>query len=500
MPTQSKWQSLPTEAINPVSLAIDKTPVRDIIDMVVNEDRKVIAAVQKEKERIAHGVEIIAQALRKGGRIIFVGAGTSGRLGVVEASEMPPTFGTSPRVVQAIMAGGQEAVFKAKEGVEDNYEEGARSIARLRLTQRDVVVGVSASGMTPFVRGGLTRARKAGAKIIFVTCWPGSELQTFVDLQIAPAVGPELIAGSTRLKAGTATKMVLNMLTTVAMIKVGKTYGNLMVDVQTGSEKLKDRARRIVSMVTGHRLRRRRRAAQAREVQRQGGDRDAEDRADAADGAAAPEEGRRLGARGDRRRHRDLEPAQTSLAGRVGAARRGPQSVLAPRLGTPPGCRPPRYRPRRRRPGAAAGTTPAAPVVIGPFSSRSTHDAFDSPGREQDDRPRLKDRRHPHRQRFARARRSESPPNSAALLRRVSGLQLDAMGARLQRRRRLVETDVAVGADAEDLHVDAAGARDRLLVALALRLGIRRVAVEEVDLRRRRGGRGRTGASSMKRR
>jgi N-acetylmuramic acid 6-phosphate etherase len=251
MTTQSKWQSLPTEAINPVSLAIDKTPVRDIIEMVVNEDRKVIAAVLKEKERIAHGVEIVAHALRKGGRIIFVGAGTSGRLGVVEASEMPPTFGTPPSLVQAIMAGGQEAVFRAKEGVEDNFEEGARSLARLRLNRRDVVIGVSASGMTPFVRGGLTRARKAGAKIIFVTCWPGSELQNFVDLQIAPAVGPELIAGSTRLKAGTATKMVLNMLTTIAMIKVGKTYGNLMVDVQTGSEKLKDRARRILSIVTG---------------------------------------------------------------------------------------------------------------------------------------------------------------------------------------------------------------------------------------------------------
>jgi N-acetylmuramic acid 6-phosphate etherase len=153
--------------------------------------------------------------------------------------------------VQAIMAGGQEAVFRAKEGVEDNYEEGARSIARMRLTNKDVVIGVSASGMTPFVRGGLTRARKTGARIIFVTCWPGSELQNFVDLQIAPAVGPELIAGSTRLKAGTATKMVLNMLTTVSMIKVGKTYGNLMVDVRTGSEKLKDRARRIVGVVTG---------------------------------------------------------------------------------------------------------------------------------------------------------------------------------------------------------------------------------------------------------
>jgi N-acetylmuramic acid 6-phosphate etherase len=251
MPTHSKWESLPTEAINPVSLAVDKTSVAEIVEMVLNEDRKVIAAVQKERERIAHGVEIVTQSLRKGGRVIFIGAGTSGRLGVVEAAEIPPTFGTLPSTVQAIMAGGQDAVFRAKEGVEDNYEEGARSVSRMRLSQRDVVIGVSASGMTPFVRGGLTRARKAGAKIIFITCWPGSELQNFVDLQIAPAVGPEIIAGSTRLKAGTATKMVLNMLTTIAMIKVGKTYGNLMVDVQTGSEKLKDRARRIISVVTG---------------------------------------------------------------------------------------------------------------------------------------------------------------------------------------------------------------------------------------------------------
>jgi N-acetylmuramic acid 6-phosphate etherase len=251
MAMHSKWQYLPTEAINPISLAVDKAAVPEIIDMIVNEDRKVIAAVHKERERIAHGVEIITQTLKKGGRVVFIGAGTSGRLGVVEASEMPPTFGTSPTIVQAIMAGGQDAVFKAKEGVEDNYEEGARSISRLRLGKKDVVVGVSASGMTPFVRGGLTRARKLGAKIIFVTCWPGSELQNFVDLQIAPAVGPEIIAGSTRLKAGTATKMVLNMLTTISMIKVGKTYGNLMVDVRTGSEKLKDRARRIVVTVTG---------------------------------------------------------------------------------------------------------------------------------------------------------------------------------------------------------------------------------------------------------
>src|SRR3712207_4496929 len=139
--TLFRSQGLPTEAINPVSLAVDKLPVRDIIEMIVNEDRKVISAVLKEKERIAHGVEIVTQALRKGGRIIFIGAGTSGRLGVVEASEIPPTFGTPPNVVQAIMAGGQEAVFRAKEGVEDNYEEGARSIARLRLSRKDGVGG-----------------------------------------------------------------------------------------------------------------------------------------------------------------------------------------------------------------------------------------------------------------------------------------------------------------------------------------------------------------------
>ncbi len=251
MPTQSKWQFLPTEAINPSSLSIDRATVPDIIDLMTNEDRKAIGAVQKERERIAHGVEIIVQALRTGGRIIFVGAGTSGRLGVLESAEMPLTFGTSASTVQAIMAGGQSAMFRAREGVEDNYEEGARSVARLRLNRKDAIVGVSASGMTPFVRGALTRARKAGSKIIFVTCWPGTELQTFVDLTIAPAVGPEIIAGSTRLKAATATKMVLNMLTTIAMVRVGKTYGNLMVDVQTDSEKLRDRARRIISIVTG---------------------------------------------------------------------------------------------------------------------------------------------------------------------------------------------------------------------------------------------------------
>jgi N-acetylmuramic acid 6-phosphate etherase len=164
---------------------------------------------------------------------------------------MPPTFGTDPEVVQAIMAGGKGAILKAKEGAEDNYEEGARAITRLQPTKQDVVIGVSASGMTSFVRGALTSARQAGARIIFVTCDPRTELQTFVDLTIAPAVGPEVIAGSTRLKAGTATKLVLNIMTTSAMVLIGKTYGNLMVDVQINSDKLRDRARRIVQMVTG---------------------------------------------------------------------------------------------------------------------------------------------------------------------------------------------------------------------------------------------------------
>ncbi len=248
---RSKWQSLPTEAINPSSLGIDKLAPGEIVDLMINEDRKMFAAVQRERERIAVGIEMIAATLRKGGRIVFVGAGTSGRLGILESAEMPTTFSINPSLVQAIMAGGHRATFAATEGVEDNHEEGARAISRLRPTKSDIVVGVSASGMTQFVRGALTRARKTRARIIFVTCDPGTELQTFVDLTISPGVGAEVIAGSTRLKAGTATKLVLNMLTTGAMVRIGKTYGNLMVDVQTGSEKLKDRAHRIVNIVTG---------------------------------------------------------------------------------------------------------------------------------------------------------------------------------------------------------------------------------------------------------
>jgi N-acetylmuramic acid 6-phosphate etherase len=252
MAQRSKWQSLPTEAINHASLGLDKLSPVDLVDLMNAEDRKVLIAVQRERERLAIGIEMIAGALRRGGRLVFVGAGTSGRLGILESAEMPPTFSTDPLLVQAMMAGGREAIFGGtKEGAEDDYEEGTRAMTRFHPTRADVVVGVSASGMTQFVRGALTRARKAGARIIFVTCDPATELQTFVDLTIAPAVGAEVIAGSTRLKAGTATKLVLNTLTTGAMVRIGKTYGNLMVDVHTGSEKLKDRARRIVNIVTG---------------------------------------------------------------------------------------------------------------------------------------------------------------------------------------------------------------------------------------------------------
>src|SRR5690242_15966182 len=187
MVPRSKWQSLPTEAINPSSLGIDKLAADDLVDLMLNEDRKVMAAVQRERERIAVGVEMVAAALRKRGRIVFVGAGTSGRLGILESAEMPPTFSTDPSLVQAMMAGGRDAIFGTKEGVEDNYEEGARAMTRFSPTKADVVIGVSASGMTQFVRGALTRARKAGSRIIFVTCDPGTELQTFVDLTIAPA-------------------------------------------------------------------------------------------------------------------------------------------------------------------------------------------------------------------------------------------------------------------------------------------------------------------------
>jgi N-acetylmuramic acid 6-phosphate etherase len=197
------------------------------------------------------GVQLLVDALRSHGRIVLVGAGTSGRLGVLEAAEMPPTFGVGPRTFVAVMAGGRGAVHRAKEGVEDDRMAGDRALRRLRPTKNDVVIGVSASGVTPFVRGALLRARRAGAHVIGITCSRGSDMRQLVDRLVTLDVGPEVIAGSTRLKAGTATKIALNLLTTSAMIRIGKTYGNLMVDVQANSAKLRDRGTRIVSTMTG---------------------------------------------------------------------------------------------------------------------------------------------------------------------------------------------------------------------------------------------------------
>ena len=251
MSTRSKWQELATEALNPRSRDLDRLPAGDVVEVMLLDNRNVLAAVRREKARIARGAEMMAEAVRLGGRLIFVGAGTSGRLGVLEAAELPPTFGIAPEAAIAIMAGGPNAVHRAKEGVEDDYDEGARALRRLRPRPRDVVVGISASGITPFVRGALTRARQARARIIGITCDARSGLKALADVAIVLSVGPEVIAGSTRLKAGTATKVALNILTTTAMVRVGKTYGNLMVDVKSNSEKLRDRARRIIGTVTG---------------------------------------------------------------------------------------------------------------------------------------------------------------------------------------------------------------------------------------------------------
>jgi N-acetylmuramic acid 6-phosphate etherase len=251
MAMRSKWQSLATEAVNPRSRNIDMLTPGEIVEMMVLDSRTVLTAVQHEKSHIARGAALMADAVLNGGRFIFVGAGTSGRLGVLEAAELPPTFGIDPAWAQAIMAGGPAAVHRAKEGVEDDDKEGARAMRRLRPSRKDVVIGISASGITPFVRGAVTGARGARARIIGITSDSRSELKALADIAIVLAVGPEVIAGSTRLKAGTATKIALNMLTTAAMVCAGKTYGNLMVDVQSNSDKLRDRARRIVGRITG---------------------------------------------------------------------------------------------------------------------------------------------------------------------------------------------------------------------------------------------------------
>jgi len=241
-----------TEQHNPNSLDIDTTSTVEIIQVFNAEDRRAVEAVEKEAGNIAKAIDLLVAAFKNGGRLFYVGAGTSGRLGVLDASECPPTFGTHPSLVQGIIAGGNKALRRSIEGAEDKPEDGAKVIREHNITARDIVMGISTSGRTPYVIGALQEAHKLGAKTIFFSCNPPPDFMSdFVDVFIIPVVGPEIITGSTRLKAGTATKLVLNMLTTISMIKMGKVYNNLMVDVQAWNAKLVDRAERIISEVAG---------------------------------------------------------------------------------------------------------------------------------------------------------------------------------------------------------------------------------------------------------
>ncbi|RMD87711.1 MAG: N-acetylmuramic acid 6-phosphate etherase [Calditrichaeota bacterium] len=244
-------KNLITEARNPASEEIDSKSTEEILHIINNEDKKVPFAVEKEIPYIAQAVELVVAAFKRGGRLFYIGAGTSGRLGVLDASECPPTFGTDPEMVQGIIAGGYEALVHAKEGSEDRADLGVRDLMARGFTSDDVACGIAASRRTPYVVAAIKKAREIGGKTIYVTCNPRSELKLEVDVAICPIVGPEVIMGSTRMKAGTATKLVLNMITTTAMIRMGKVYRNMMVDLQMNSRKLEERAKRTVMMVTG---------------------------------------------------------------------------------------------------------------------------------------------------------------------------------------------------------------------------------------------------------
>lgn len=241
----------PTEARNPASERIDALSPLEIVRLMNAEDARVPEAVGREAESIARAVEAIAQRLRTGGRLIYIGAGTSGRLGVLDASECPPSFSTSPEMVVGLIAGGYGALTQAAEGAEDFPERAVADLQAIALSQGDVVVGIATSGRTPYVLGGLRYAREIGALAIGLACNNDSALIHASDLMITPVVGPEILSGSTRLKAGTATKLVLNMLTTGAMVLLGKTYGNLMVDLKATNSKLVLRSRRMLAALTG---------------------------------------------------------------------------------------------------------------------------------------------------------------------------------------------------------------------------------------------------------
>ncbi|MCX7883651.1 MAG: N-acetylmuramic acid 6-phosphate etherase [Caloramator sp.] len=243
-------ENLITEGINPDTVNIDKVSTFDMITMINEEDKKAAFAVEKVKDRIAMAVDAISERIKEGGRLIYVGAGTSGRLGILDASECPPTYGVDFDMVQGVIAGGYEAIFKAVEGAEDNEELGEKDLIDRGLTYKDVVCGIAASGRTPYVIGAMKYAKSIGALTIAVNMNEESIMNEYADISISVIVGPEVIMGSTRMKAGTAQKMVLNMLSTGTMIKLGKVYGNLMVDVQPSNEKLIERAKRIVKLAT----------------------------------------------------------------------------------------------------------------------------------------------------------------------------------------------------------------------------------------------------------
>ena len=241
----------PTEARNPASENIDTLSALEIVRLMNAEDARVAQAVGREAESIARAIEVLAERMRRGGRLVYLGAGTSGRLGVLDASECPPSFSTPPELVVGLIAGGYRALTTAVEGAEDRPELAIEDLQKINLSAADVIVGIATSGRTPYVMSGLKHARGLGAFTIGLACNDGSALAEVADLMITPIVGPEVLSGSTRLKAGTATKLVLNMLTTGTMVQLGKTYGNLMVDLKATNSKLVARARRMVATLTG---------------------------------------------------------------------------------------------------------------------------------------------------------------------------------------------------------------------------------------------------------
>ena len=248
MPPRVRYDRLPTEQRHPASRDLDRLSVTGLLRLMSTEDARAVRAVAAQHHRIARAVRLIASTLRRGGRLLFVGAGTSGRLGVLEAAECPPTFSTPASLVQALIAGGRGAVFHSREGAEDRRVEARRAVAA-RVKRQDVVVGIAASGVTPFVDEALRAARRIGARTVLVTAHPRARIRAHVTIPLA--VGPEILTGSTRLKTATATKLVLNMLSTGVMIRNGAVYGNLMVNMQTTNAKLVDRGQRIISTITG---------------------------------------------------------------------------------------------------------------------------------------------------------------------------------------------------------------------------------------------------------